>query len=48
MNIVNQILLTILLILVSALFLRSMFDPTGFGEWLKQIDDARYEYTINE
>lgn len=45
---INQLLLTVLLSLVSAIFMKSIVDPAGFGNWLKQVDDARFEYTSNE
>lgn len=48
MNVVNQSLLTVVLFCAIVLSLTAMFDPTTFGEWLQQIDNARYEFTMGE
>ncbi len=48
MNLVNQLLLTAVLTCVAVMMLGAMSFPAEFGRWLRQIDDTRYEYTINE
>ena len=48
MNLINQMLLTVVLTCVAVILLGAMIFPTAFGTWLRQIDDTRYEYTINE
>jgi hypothetical protein len=48
MNIVNQMLLTVLLFSLGVFMLSAMMAPTLFGDWLQKIDEARYEYTMCE
>jgi hypothetical protein len=44
MNIVNQMLLTALLFCATVIIIVAMFSPTQFGNWLQEIDNARYEF----
>ena len=48
MNVVNQFLLTVLLVCATVLLFGAMVTPTLFGEWLQKIDNARYEFTMGE
>jgi len=48
MNFVNQMLLTALLFLVTAILGVAVVTPTAYGSWLQTIDNARYEFTIGE
>ena len=48
MNIVNQMLLTTVLFFIVVFLGAAMVNPTGFGKWLQQIDNSRYEFTLGE
>lgn len=48
MNIINQMLLTVLLTCASVILLGAMLMPTQFGGWLQLIDNARYEFTMEQ
>ena len=48
MNVLNQILTSIILVWMIGLFALSLAAPDSFGKWLKRIDDARYEFTMDQ
>lgn len=48
MNLVNQMLLTVVLVCTSLLLIGSMISPIAFGTWLRMIDESRYTYTMEE
>jgi len=46
MNIVNQMLLTVILFCASVILVVAMVSPDRFGNWLQKIDNARYEFMM--